>query len=233
VSFFLVVTIFIVAIVLGLQTARRKTPTSITMAMGASAVIFVILGVLAVGNDPRYEGFAESVAIGWDTENHRNWLHGFQTRDWPLRANGEKVDESTYTRVAWAKEGVKLVVDHPWGTEISKYTFSRLISEKYGVDFVSHSHIGLIDFGLNVGFPGIMLWLVFLIALAWMGWSVTRRYEDAVGLCLFFIVAAFSARMMIDSILRDHMLEQFMFCAGMLMVACAASSQRKESLVVK
>lgn len=230
VSIFLALMIGFVAVLMGAQAGDGKSSKKRVVAIVASAFAFLVVGVVAVGNDSRYEGFEESVALGWDTEGHLNWLHGFQTEDWPVRANGETVDPSTYTRVAWAKEGAKLLVDHPWGTEISKYTFSRLISEKYGVDFVSHSHIGLIDFGLNVGLPGIVLWLTFLVSLAWLGWSVTRNYEDAVGLCLLFFVAAYTARMMIDSVLRDHMLEQFMFCVGMLMVACASLRQRRETV---
>jgi O-antigen ligase len=229
----ILLTLFIIVLLSSIKPRYipRARPRPNPGAIAAVAVALSALGAVAVVNDPRYDGFVESVAIGWDTENHRNWLHAFETGDWPVRANGDAVDPSTYSRVAWTKEGIKLLVEHPVGTEISKHTFTRLIAEKYGVAHMSHSHIGLIDFGLNAGIPGIILWLAFLAGLAWIGWSTAMRSGDAVGLCLLFLVTAFTMRMLIDSTLRDHILEQFTFCAGMLLVACASS--REEASVTR
>jgi O-antigen ligase len=212
--------LLIMGLLLGMRRAdgtQSRKQRNILIALGLG---FVVLGSVAVVKDPRYEGFVETVAIGWDTESNRQWLDAEHTDQWPVRANGEAVDPSTYSRVAWAKEGIELLLEHPFGTEISKHTYERLIRDKYGVAYMSHSHVGLIDFGLNVGFPGIALWLLFLGALIWLGIGTTRRTGNFVGFALAFVVLTFTLRMLLDSTLRDHILEQFMFCVGMLAAAC-------------
>jgi O-antigen ligase len=229
VSILITLFVVVVAVLMKPQNAYRAHPILSAKTIIVAGIAVCTLGVLAITQDPRYDGFVETVTIGWDTDTHRNWLDAFETRDWPLRANGKPVDPSTYSRVAFAKEGLKLLFENPFGAEISKHTFTRLIAEKYGVAHMAHSHIGLIDFGLNVGFLGIALWLIFLAGLAWIGWSTAKRSGNAVGLCLLFLVTAFSMRMLVDSTLRDHMLEQFVFCVGMLVVACV-SSRPQESV---
>jgi hypothetical protein len=48
-----------------------------------------------------------------------------------------------------------------------------------------------------------------------------------VDMALLFLTASFAARSFLDSALRDHILEEFMFFVGLLL---AASSQNKETL---
>jgi O-antigen ligase len=222
-----IVAVSLALLALGFTLAERDRSNPLHMTrvriLVALCTAFVAVAVVAIVTDRRYEGFVETVKIGWDTESNRQWLDAEKTRVFPLRSNGQPVDPSTYSRIAWAKEGMRLLLEHPLGVEIGKHTFQRLLERKYGAADLSHSHVGLIDLGLNAGFPGIALWLAFLVALGWQGIATLRKSRHAVGLALFLTVVGFAIRMLVDGTLRDHILEQFMFCVGMLAAACALS----------
>ena len=111
--------------------------------------------------------------------------------------------------------------EHPLGIGYSRTAFGDQIDRKYGLGGVfrgSHSHSGLIDFGIANGFPGLVLWLVFLASLAWTGWRAFEGEQMALGLMLIFLVSGFFGRSIVDSNLRDHMLQQFLMIVAILTV---------------
>lgn len=192
--------------------------------MGASKVLLGltlvlatlgVVGSLMVKSDARWQKLAQSIPIALDTETHRVWL----TRDgnYPLMRNGEVVDVSAYERLAWGKEGVKLVVDQPLGSGYDRNAFGDRIDAKYnrkGAYRGGHAHSGVIDFAIANGLPGLLLWLAFLASLFWIGWSAFRGGNVALGLTLMFLISGFMGRSLVDSNIRDHVLQQFMFLAG-------------------
>lgn len=188
----------------------------------AAAIVLVLIAPLAlalvnVKQDPRWRGFAETVAIAWDTETHRAWLD-LKEHPLPLRADGQVVDESTYLRAAWFKEGALLLAEHPWGVGYGRAAFGRGLQLKYGEGRGNHSHSGLLDMALQAGIPGALLWLALLASLFVLALRRYRQSGSSAALLLLAIVAGFSIRMLLDSNLRDHMLKQFMFLAGVLAV---------------
>ena len=166
--------------------------------------------------DPRWESFVETAEIAWQTDEHAAWYR-FQDVPLPQLQDGQVVEESAYLRVAFLKEGTKLLFAHPWGTEISRHAFENLLAAKYGDVNVTHSHIGVIDFGLSAGFPGIVMWILFLGAVSYLGWREYASRGNAIGLVLLIVVLSFFLRMFVDSTLREHILQQFMLVAGLLL----------------
>ena len=186
--------------------------------MTAVAVVLVtaIVAWAGVKWDPRWQHFAQTVPVALDTENHREWLNPSGST-MPLTADGQTAEESAYQRVAWAKVGFGMLFEHPWGLEISRHTFHTLVVERYGRGSMSHSHNSIVDYGLNVGFPGLALWIIFIVSMVIAGVRSINMSAAVAAWALIFLVLLFFMRSLIDSIMRDHILEQFMLMSGILL----------------
>ena len=75
-----------------------------------------------------------------------------------------------------------------------------------------------------------MLWLGFLGSLAVLGWRRFRQTHDYCALALLFLVTGYGVRMVLDSIVRDHMLQMFLFLAAFLAVIAAGQLARQRAL---
>lgn len=181
----------------------------------ATLIIVLSIAVVAYKTDSRWQNFIETVPIAWDIDRDLLWLND-DGLNLPLTPSGKQVDISEYYRIAWAHEGWRMLMEHPWGVEIGRETFRKLVLAKYGHTTIPHSHNSWIDFGLNVGLQGLLLWGWFLLLLAQLGWQTWRIYKEPLGLALAILVIMFAVRGLLDSIFRDHELEQFIMVAGLL-----------------
>lgn len=171
--------------------------------------------------DSRWSNVIETIPVAWDIDRDLAWLNGDGT-DLPLSQDGEQVDVSLYSRIAWAHEGWRMLKTHPWGIEIARDTFHKLEVAKYGHAGMAHSHNSWIDFGLEVGIPGLLLWGGMLALLARFGWIAWRTDKEPLGLALGVLVIMFVVRGLMDSIFRDHEVVQFMLVASLLTGALAS-----------
>jgi O-Antigen ligase len=194
-----------------------------------AGVTFIVLMVGAFWkSDPRWERFAETLPIALDTEHHQAWI-STRLEPYPRLRDGSTVDSSAYERISWIKEGAKLALDHPLGTGLNRNAFFDGIDRKFNLGGTvrgGHAHSGIVDFTIANGFPGILLWLGFLGSLAFTGWQAFRGGNLASGLLLMFLVSGFFTRSLVDSNLRDHVLQQFLFMIGVFtMLACNPDSK--------
>lgn len=189
----------------------------------ASTVSIVLLAAFAnvlYKADVRWQSFAETFFIAVDTATYQTWR--LKSLPYPTLKNGSPVDGSAYLRAAWGVEGIKLAAANPMGTGYNRNAFGDGIDRKYQMNGVyrgGHSHSGLIDFTIANGVPGLILWLAFLGALFYTGWVAFMGGQVAPALMLMFIVSGFFSRSIVDSNIRDHMLQQFMFLAMFFAVA--------------
>jgi len=202
--------------------SRKKVVTSIL----ATLFLVVVVALVSYKTDPRWQGFIEAVPIAWDIDRDLLWLNADGT-NLPLTPSGKRVDISEYYRIAWAHEGWRMLMDHPWGTEIARDAFHKLELKKYGHAEMSHSHNSWIDLGLEVGIPGLLLWAGVLWILAQSGWKAWCAHKDPLGFALTILVIMFAVRGLLDSIFRDHEIEQFMLVAGLLFSALAFGNSRQ------
>jgi hypothetical protein len=194
-------------------SGRTKMALSLGVVSGCA---LVGAATFSFFTDPRWERFVETSEIAWQTEKHTGWYQ-LHEEPLPLLADGRAVDESAYLRVSYLKEGTKLLIANPWGTGISRHAFRNLLAAKYGKSNVAHSHMGLIDFGLSAGIPGIVIWVMFMASLAYVGWREYSRRGSAIGMVLLILVVTFFLRTLIDSTLREHILQQFLLVFGVLL----------------
>lgn len=207
---------FILGAVMMMAEIRKiYSPQKIIAVVLATLVLIFAFALIAYKTDPRWQNFVETVPFAWDIDRDLLWLNNDESNP-PLMPGGKPVEISAYDRIAWVHEGWRMLMAHPWGVEISRDTFHNLELEKYGHAAMSHSHNSWIDFGLNVGIPGLLLWGGILLLLAQFGWQAWRTRQEPLGLALAVLVIIFAVRGLFDSIFRDHMIEQFMLVAGLL-----------------
>lgn len=207
--FLLVTAAIFVALRVGTQIGMLR----ISLATVVLTVFIAAIGVAFIKSDERWRSLLDTVPIALDTQTHLAWM---RQAPYPSLPNGETVHDSNYDRLAWIKEGVLLVRDQPLGSGFSRSAFGDRIVQKYTAATSlegAHSHSGIVDFAIANGLPGLFLWFAFMAALIWLGWRAYRSGNVASGLMLVFLVTGFLGRSLVDSTLRDHMLQQFMFLA--------------------
>lgn len=208
---------FAMVIALMFSEIRKKfSPGKISCTILAMLVFVLSVAFVSYKIDPRWKTFIETVPIAWNIDHDLLWLNADNARTAPLTPSGRQVDISEYSRIAWAHEGWRMLVAHPWGLEISRGTFHRLVLEKYGHAEMSHSHNSWIDFGLEVGLPGLILWGWFLVVLGRFGLHAWRLNKEPIGLALAVLIIMIGVRGLLDSIFRDHEIVQFMLIASLL-----------------
>ena len=208
---------FMLCVLIMIPEIRKIYSAKRVISFVLATLVFVLaIALVSYKIDPRWQTFAETIPIAWDIDRDLLWLNGDDASAAPLTPSGKQVDISEYSRIAWAHEGWRMLKQHPWGIEIARDTFRKLELEKYGHAGMSHSHNSWIDMGLNVGIPGLILWGSFLVLLARFGWQTWRTHKEPLGLALAVLVIMFALRGLLDSIFRDHELEQFLLVTGLL-----------------
>jgi len=232
------IVVFCLAIVLGIHVSDRAHRPAIAGATFALLVVTLVLGYLAMHQDKRWQTFIETVPIALDIENNKAWIN--EKLPQPRLADGKTVNWSNYSRIARIRAGLSLMADYPLGVGFGRNAFGHAVEKKYGMK-TSHSHSGIIDLGVGVGIPGVVLWLGFLGALARIGYRGLRAsggfaslgaagsaslYRGFPALVLLLLTAGYGFRMLVDSTIRDHMLQMFLFLAAFLAVVTVGRSGR-------
>jgi O-antigen ligase len=195
---------------------RRMFPAAIVSVAVLAFLLMAVAGSAKPGSS--WSQFGATIPIALDTQAHKGWINEHKY-GLPSLPDGTHVDESAYMRIAWFKEGLTLSSEHPLGVGFGRNAFGHAVSAKYE-EFKGHSHSSFIDLLVGIGIPGVMLWLGFFVSLLWFAY---RGASGGWGYALFFIVLDFGVRMFVDSNVRDHMLQMFMFLVGVLTVLTARS----------
>lgn len=202
-----------------------------TMVAGVVTMLFLVVAglglVVAARQSYSLNNLIGTVSIAWNTEHYKAWRDDGR-EGWPTLPGGETVDPSAYQRIAWLKEGLLLVKQHPLGIGFGRNAFGHGLKAKYG-EGSGHSHSGLLDLAIGVGVPGALLWLGLIVILMRLTWKQYRATHSYVALLLLLVLTDYGARMVLDSIIRDHMLQQFMFLTGLAAVMMLAGNRAKRN----
>jgi len=118
---------------------------------------------------------------------------------------------SNYIRFIYFREGFRLIKDNPLGYGYGRNIFGYLLSKKYNIHTATHAHSGIIDLGVEVGIIGLLLWSIFIFSLIYLGFKQFIGYQSYFGLFIVYLSTSFYFRMFLDSVNKDHMLQQFVF----------------------
>ena len=208
-----------------IRIRHRFKARNLALVLCSGLLVFGGVGAAFWKSDARWQTFAETVPIALDTTSHKAWL-STKVEPYPYLANGNQVDPSNYERIAWIKEGFKLGWENPLGTGLNRNAFFDGLDRKYQMNGTirgGHSHSGVVDFFIANGLPGLLLWFAFLGSLVVLGWRTFAGANMALGLMLIFLVSGFFSRSLVDSNIRDHVLQQFLFMVGLFATLCAAA----------
>ncbi|MEI7428840.1 MAG: O-antigen ligase family protein [Betaproteobacteria bacterium] len=192
----------------------------------ALIAISTVTGWAGLRSDSRWRGFSEAASVAFDTKNNLAWLDSVKYPR-PLMSNGEPVEESAYSRLAWAKVAFEQIQVYPLGLGYGHQAFGWAVNRSYNVQTTHESsHSGLLDFTLANGIPGLLLWVALSGALITAGWRAFRNEGSATGLMLSFTVIAYLLRCLLDGHLSGFRLEMYALLIGALIVAQASEKQR-------
>jgi hypothetical protein len=208
------------AYVMAVHPVSRKR---IFILLAGIAVMVSLLATAMLRVDDRWSTFTQTIPIALDTEHNRNWLES--DKPLPTLPDGRPVEDSNYKRIAWLKEGIVLALERPLGRGFGRQIFSHALKEKYGVEKTqTHAHNGLLGLAIGVGIPGAVLWIAFCFSLIRFGYREFTRTKTYPPLLLLLLTTGYVVATILDSMLQDHMLQEFMFLAGLLAVLSATGS---------
>lgn len=187
--------------------------------IGSTLASVLALAIMDYREDTRWHSFRESAEAAWHTERNLAWL----LPDYyalPKTSAGLEVDASAYERLSWAKEGATFIVAHPLGIGLTSkplgWVERALHPEEASRIALGSSHSGVVDIGICLGIPGILLWYFFGFSLVKQGYTGYRKNHNHYGLVLFFVALGYLSRVLVDGHFRNQFLLQFMLLAGML-----------------
>lgn len=118
--------------------------------------------VLHIQHNPSWQSFGADAKIALQTDQYAQWKYNGQ-QGYPINELGAMVSVTNYERTAWAKEGIKLIIENPLGYGLVERSFGHLAKEKWPDSLLHQSHSGWIDLTLGLGIPGLLLILSALV----------------------------------------------------------------------
>jgi O-antigen ligase len=204
-----------------LSVSRR---TMLLAALGLALCIGAASWVM-IKIDDRWSRLIATVPIALNVQADQSWLD-IQKIGLPLAVDGKPVEANAYERIAWARVAELLLLKYPFGIGVTKEAFRERVEMDFGPTRAAHAHNGYLDLGLAIGVPGLLLWVAFLILLLRQGITLLNRGQLS-SIALVLLVVSFALRSALDSVIRDHILEQFMFFSALFLAVTV--SDRKVS----
>jgi len=192
-----------------------------------SMIIAVFIGI-SIRDDSRWSSLFETIPIAMDIENNKAWL------DWnkyeiPKLSDGSNIDHSTYNRIAWITAGAQIIKENPFGVGFGRNAFSHALEAKYNEGAGRHAHSGIIDLGVGTGVIGLILWILFMGTIIYKSFKLYIQENNYLALLSFFLTSSFFSRSFVDSVIRDHMLHQFLFFITIYLLLMLKEKQLKFS----
>lgn len=131
-------------------------------------IIFSALFVFSghIKQNASWQTFEVDAKIAWQTEKYPQWKYN-GTQGYPNNELGGPVSVTNYERIAWAKEGMKLIAANPLGYGLIERSFGHWAKMQWPDSKLHQSHSGWIDLTLGIGIPGLLLVLSALGAVFW------------------------------------------------------------------
>ena len=195
--------------------------------LGAAALAAGLVALASWHTDQRWSRIAESYAIGW-TSDSTCWQHYVQS-NCPSTPSGADLEESAYSRAAWAREALRAIADRPLGLGFGHEAFGRAVQQRYGIVGWGSSHSGWLDFTLAVGVPGLALLLAAGALAMRGGWRQFRAQDDGMGLIFSFFVGGYLLRCLLDGHLSGWRLGMFAFICGIIIASMNLRREPQEA----
>ena len=227
--------------------AQKKSNFNIKGLLVLIAAIICIGFIVKMGisADPaRWGGTFSRALVGFQGDPNAVYCNGIDSLRNSLKANGvtltpqieagiKSVEDGDGARVMAARSGLRVALENPMGINGSKQAYQIAITRFCGKPpaiFISHTHNAWIDTSLAIGIPGAILLLLVMLNYGWQGFGMMKQGNqiNPFALALFSSACIWILRGVLDSTLRDQMLEMQAFIFALLLAA-ALNYQAKMS----
>jgi len=158
----------------------------------ASILITVAIGsffiVKHVQQQPTWTNILEDAQIALQTDQFLNWKYKEGQTELPKNEYHREVSTSTYMRVAWFKEGLKLVPEYSLGYGLVQDSFRYLALKKWPDSDLTHTHSGWLDLTLGFGIPGALL-LILAVVMAFKQCMKSDNYYARGGIVVLPVLS--------------------------------------------
>ena len=140
----------------------------------SAIVLFVVLVTASmIHNKYASAGWSnlyDDVKVAIDIDKNTQWNQVEGEPIYPLNGKGETVAVNTYSRVAWAAVGLRLIWQYPLGYGSINHSFDGM-QDVAGIEHghKGQTHSGWIDYGLAFGIPGLLILISTLILNIYFG----------------------------------------------------------------
>jgi hypothetical protein len=215
------ITIALVLACVGVLIRERRILENRTRRWAGYSVVFA--ACLAIGGVfadlHRWNIFVDTASVAIDTRGHLSWQN-LEKFPLPVMSNGNPVEVSAYSRIAWAKVALEQIIANPLGVGFGHKAFGWAVNDAYGIaSGLESSHSGVLDFTLANGIPGMVLWFALCAALMRLGWRAFGKSGSPAGLMLVLTVFGYFVRCVLDGHFSGWRLEMYALVVGILVVA--------------
>ena len=198
-----------------------------------SAIVLATILIAPLSDPVRWSGALSRISVGLVGNSTSIYCKGVQVLEEDLLSKGIEITSEIKKRLDVMESGDSmramavisgygLVFNNLMGIDQSKQAFQlAMIKECNGPPkiFIAHAHNAWIDSALAIGVPGAILLLMIMLRYAKLGWSAaaTPTFGSPYGLALFASACLWIARGILDSTLRDQMLEMQAFVLALLL----------------
>jgi hypothetical protein len=216
--------------------AQKKSNLSIKNLLILISVIICVGFIVKMGIsvDPtRWGGAFSRALVGFQGDPNALYCNGIDSLQSSLKANGvvitpqiesgiKSVEDGDGARVMAARSGLRMAFENPMGINGSKQAYQIAITRFCGKPpaiFISHTHNAWIDTSLAIGIPGAILLLLVMLNYGWQGFRMIKQDNqiNPFALALFASAGIWILRGVLDSTLRDQMLEMQAFILAFLL----------------
>lgn len=213
------VLIFVIVMVVTFLRTPSIYASRRVLLFGIGGVVIVASGIvfLSFVSDPRWESLMATVPIALDTAQHLSWINSVRY-PLPHLPNGQVVSASNYLRIAWIKEALKTVLQHPLGVGYGRSAFGHALRLRFGkLTTVTGLNNSFLTIAVGTGIPGAIIWLGWFVSMGRLALSAAHGVRAFEARFLLLLLLVFGVRMGLDNDMQNYTLEEFLFFVGLLL----------------
>jgi hypothetical protein len=183
----------------------------------------VVVSLLAFGiaakkhleSNTAWSNLIADFKISVQIDKHTNWKD--RVSPYPLNEFGQTVNASTYERVAWARAGLELLIEHPLGYGLINHSFGAMAINRWqgfhqpDGNNRGSTHSGWLDFTLGFGIIGLLLVWVPLVASFWRA----RKHTGFWGRYAVWAIPVIGFTYLTTEVCTGHFIELLFFLTAM------------------
>ncbi len=140
-----------------------------------------------IQEQPTWRYLLEDTLVALQTDKLSNWKYKHGQTELLEKVDDRKINSSTYVRIAWFKEGLKLVHKYPLGYGLVQDSFKYLALKEWPDSELTHTHSGWLDLTLGLGVPGAFL-LICAIVVAFLRCLKSTNFYAKGGIVILPII---------------------------------------------